>query len=96
MPIIITQKYTKKKSRGLQEIYRRLGKGPVNYIKLLELIQVPLNLLELLQVLLDFAKHLRHYLTPVNTKPIRKKRFYRDIQPTVKDEDNMVGDTLLA
>ena len=57
---------------------------------------MPLNLLELLQVLPDFTKYLRYYLTPVNTKPIRKKRFYRDRQPTVKDEDNMVGDTLLA
>ena len=57
---------------------------------------MPLNLLELLQVLPDFTKYLRYYLTRVNTTPIRRKRSYRDIQPTVKDEDNIVSDTLLA
>ncbi|KAI0995222.1 hypothetical protein K3495_g12960, partial [Podosphaera aphanis] len=62
------------KIQELREIVGRRGKGPVDYRKLAEEIQVPINLLDLFQISPDLVKNFKKISTRTNNKKKGKGR----------------------
>jgi hypothetical protein len=51
-----------------------MGKGPISYVELAEKIQVPISLLDLMQISPDLSKAFRKISTRVNEKKSKASR----------------------
>ncbi|KAI0994798.1 hypothetical protein K3495_g13383 [Podosphaera aphanis] len=91
-----TGKRHKRVMRQLREIVGRQGKGPVDYEKLAEDIQVHINLMELFQISPDLSKAFRALSTRVNEKAMKTRMKNELPRPPQLSENTISSEALLS